>query len=239
MAREEKVTEVIWSRIDATGRRAQPFLDYGQIVEAAVEIADADGIDALSMRKVATRLGTGTMTLYRYVSTKDELIDLMTDSVLGEVNPPAEPTSDWRGELADYARRTRRMAFRHPWAIWCLGRANLGPNLCQQIEHMMTCLDGLEIDIDEMLDMSFTVNAFTIGFVQIELSEQEARRRTGLSEQEWRERMAPYITGLLSTGKYPWLERIVHDAEDFPDPDETFERRLAHVLDGLTSGLPT
>jgi len=88
-----------------------------------------------------------------------------------------------------------------------------------------------------MLDMVATVDAFVVGFVQAELAEEEARRRTGLTEEQWRARMAPYIRQLIDTGRYPFLERIVREAEDFPDVDATFERRLALVLDGLAASV--
>jgi AcrR family transcriptional regulator len=229
---------VIWARLDRTTRRPQPALTHDQIVRAAIEIADGEGVEALSMRKVAARLGSGTMSLYRYVSSKDDLIDLMVDEVMGEEDLPDEPSGGWRSELARLARRTRRVARRHPWAIrFVLARPNLGPNALRQIEYAMTAVDGLGLDVDGMLDMVSTVNAFVIGFVQAELAEEEAQRRTGLDEEQWRARMQPYLRQLLATGRYPFLERIVMEAEDFPDVDATFERRLALVLDGLAANL--
>ena len=83
-------------------------------VRAAIEIADNEGVEALSMRKVAARLGAGTMSLYRYVANKDDLLDLMVDAVIGEEPLPEEPSGDWRTELAEQARRARRSAQRHP-----------------------------------------------------------------------------------------------------------------------------
>jgi Tetracyclin repressor-like, C-terminal domain len=85
--------------------------------------------------------------------------------------------------------------------------------------------------------MERSVQAFVLGFVQAELADRAAQQATGMTEQEWRQRMAPYVTALIATGKYPYLDRIVRDAEDFPDPDELFERRLGYVLDGLAAGL--
>jgi AcrR family transcriptional regulator len=229
---------VIWARLDRSTRRPQPALTHDQIVRAAIEIADGEGVEALSMRKVAARLGSGTMSLYRYVSSKDDLLDLMVDTVIGEEDLPVEPSGGWRPELAELARRTRGVARRHPWAIrFVLARPNLGPNALRRIEYAMTAVDGLGLDIDGMTDMVNTVNAFVIGFVQSELAEEESQRRTGLTEEQWRARMEPYIRQLLATGRYPFLERIVIEAEDFPDVDATFERRLALVLDGLAANL--
>jgi AcrR family transcriptional regulator len=228
---------VIWARLDQSAQRPKPLLTHHQIVAAAIEIADSEGLQALSMRKVAARLGAGTMSLYRYVANKDDLLDLMVDAILGE-ELPDKPSGDWRSELAEQARRVRRGARRHPWAIgFMLARPNLGPRALRTIEHAMAAVDGLGLDIDQMLDMVATVGAFAVGFVQAELAEQEAQRRTGLTEEQWRARMAPYIRRLIATGRYPYLERIVIEAEDFPDIDATFERRLALVLDGLAAGV--
>ncbi len=229
---------VIWARLDRSARRPQPSLTYEQIVRAAIEIADAEGVQALSMRKVASKLGAGTMSLYRYVDTKDDLLDLMVDTVLGEEEIPDKPSGDWRAELAESAGHNRRLARRHPWAVtFILARPNFGPNAVRQLEYLMAAVDGLGLDIDGMLDMVTTVSAFVAGFVQAELAEEEAQRRTNLTAEQWRARMAPYVRRLVATGRYPFLERIVVEAEDFPDVDATFERRLSHVLDGLAVDL--
>jgi AcrR family transcriptional regulator len=228
---------VIWARLDQSARRPKPLLTHHQIVRAAMEIADAEGLQALSMRKVASKLGAGTMSLYRYVTNKDDLLDLMVDAILGE-ELPDKPSGDWRSELAEMAQRTRRGARRHPWAIrFMLTRPNLGPQALRTIEYSMASVDGLGLDIDQMLDMVSTVQAFAVGFVQAELAEEEAQRRTGLTEEQWRARMAPYIRQLIASGRYPYFERIVIEAEDFPDIDATFERRLSYVLDGLAANL--
>jgi hypothetical protein len=118
-----------------------------------------------------------------------------------------------------------------------VARPNFGPNFLRLLEYSMACVDGLDLEVDGMLDMVNTVSAFVVGFVQAELAEHEAQRRTALTEEQWRARMAPYVREVIATGRYPYFERIVVEAEDFPDADATFERRLAHVLDGLAANL--
>jgi AcrR family transcriptional regulator len=233
------MSQVIWDRLGRQPRGPQPSLSHERIVEAAIEIADAEGIEAVSMRRIAALIDSGTMSLYRYVANKEELIDLMVDRVYGEALPPATPSGDWRADLTAMARRTREMAHRHPWVIpFMLGRPALGPNALLQMERCMACLDHLGLHIDAMLDMTSTVSSFVIGVVQAELADQEARRRTGLTEQEWRARISPYVQRVIASGRYPHIERIVIEAEDFPDRDEVFERRLGFVLDGLAVRLP-
>ena len=229
---------VIWARLDRSQRRPQPSLTHEQIARAAIRIADAEGVRAVSMRKVASELGAGTMSLYRYVDSKDDLLDLMVDTVIGENELPDKPSGDWRAELAELARSSRAIAHRHPWAVpLLLARPKLGPNALRQGEYAMAAVDGLGLDIDRMLDMTSTLTAFEVGFVQEELAEAEAQRRTGLTVEQWRARMGPYVRQLIASGRYPFLERIVVEAEDFPDVDATFERRLSLVLDGLAANL--
>jgi AcrR family transcriptional regulator len=241
MAPDNRAVEpgpVIWARLDRSQRRPQPSLTHEQIARAAIRIADVEGVQALSMRRVASELGAGTMSLYRYVDSKDDLLDLMVDTVVGENELPDKPSGDWRSELAELARRSRAIAHRHPWAVrFLLARPNLGPNAVRQLEYAMAAVDGLGLDIDGMFDMASTVAAFVVGFVQEELAEAEAQRRTGLTVEQWRARMAPYVRQLIATGRYPFLERVVVEAEDYPDVDATFERRLSLVLDGLAANL--
>ena len=118
------------------------------------------------------------------------------------------------------------------------GIPSVGTKLLEIMERLMARVDGLGLEVDGMLDLVNTVGAFVVGFVQAELAEAEAQRRTGLDEAQWREPMRPWMADVLATGRYPYLERIVIEAEDFPDPDVTFERRLALVLDGLATNLP-
>jgi AcrR family transcriptional regulator len=210
-----------------------PSLDLDQIVDAAIRLADAGGLDALSMRKVGSELSVAAMALYRYVRTKDELIDAMIDRVLGEF-PVADTSAGWREAMRLEGRRLRRAALTHPWVVgFMLTRPSFGPNATGQLEQSMAMLDGIGLDIDQMLDVGATVRAFAVGYVQAELAEADAQQRTGLTEAEWRESVRPAVEALMATGDFPYFERIIIEADDFPDSEVTFDRRLEHVLDGL------
>jgi AcrR family transcriptional regulator len=209
-----------------------PSLDLDQIVDAAVALADAGGLEGLSMRKVGSELGVAAMALYRYVHTKDELIDAMIDRVLGEF--PVAESPDWRDAMRLEGQRLRNASLAHPWVVGLLlTRPSFGHNLMTQLEQSMAMLDGIGLDIDQMLDVGATVRTFTVGYVQAELAEAETQRRTGMTEAEWRETIAPIVEALIATGDFPYVERVVIDAEDYPDSDVVFNRRLEHVLDGL------
>ncbi|MFD0330344.1 TetR/AcrR family transcriptional regulator [Streptacidiphilus monticola] len=106
----------VWARqTRGGGRGPQPSLSVDRIVESAVALADTEGVDAVSMRRVASELGVGTMSLYRYVETKDDLLDLMTDQVMGEaLTTPDDPALGWRFRLRALALRYRQVMLRHP-----------------------------------------------------------------------------------------------------------------------------
>jgi AcrR family transcriptional regulator len=208
-------------------------MDLDQIVDAAIRLADAGGLDALSMRKVGSELGVAAMALYRYVATKDELIDAMIDRVLGEF-PVADSSAGWREAMRLEGRRLRQASLAHPWVVgFLLSRPSFGHNAMGQLEQSMAMLDGIGLDIDQMLDIGATVRAFAVGYVQAELAEADAQRRTGMSVADWRLSVQPIVEAIIATGEFPYVERIIIDAEDFPDSEVTFNRRLEHVLDGL------
>lgn len=229
---------VLWERMAAVGRGRKASLSHDAIAREATRIADANGLDAVTMRRLAKELGVGTMSLYRYVESRDEVVDLMIDGALGEITY-AEPTSaSWRAALTELAHLLRRTGLRHPWlGTQAIGRPAMGPQTLRMIEQTLARVDVPGLTIDQMLDMETTVSQFVMGYVMGELAGQEARRRTGLTEQQWRARYGPYLMDVLDRGQHPYMKRVIVDAEDFPDTDVVFERRLGYILDGLASGL--
>ncbi|MEY9877144.1 AcrR family transcriptional regulator [Streptacidiphilus sp. MAP12-33] len=223
----------VWARTRSAGRGPQPSLSVESVVGAAVALADAEGLESVSMRRIAAELGVGTMSLYRYVETKDDLLDLMIDHVMGEgERPPRE--RDWRGELRGIALRYRGLVLRHPWVLGAsASRPPLGPNVLDNGERMMAAMDGQGIGIDAMARFGGTVMAYVRGFVMGEIAEAETLRRTGVTEDEYRNVVGPYLMGVLAEGRHPLMARFVHEADDHPDPDEAFESGVDTVLDGL------
>src|SRR4029453_78348 len=115
MAGRNAVPEVIWARPERAGRGPRPAHSRADIAVAAVRVADAEGIDAVSMRRVAGELGMGTMSLYNYVPRKEDLYELMVDAVSAEHDLSATPTGDWRADMLTLAHQTRALMYRHPW----------------------------------------------------------------------------------------------------------------------------
>ncbi|MET8044005.1 TetR/AcrR family transcriptional regulator [Micromonospora sp. NPDC005215] len=210
-------------------------LDREQIVAAAIALADEGGLEAVSLRKVAARLNAGPMRLYGYISTKDELLDLMVDEVHGEILPGGQP-GDWRETLRVLAHRTRQAALRHEWLADLLGgRPTLGPNGLAVTEAKLAALDGLA-DIDTVLRAAETVSAYLIGAIRREIANRRAERATGLSKREWQRASGPHVTRMLATGRFPALAKAVHDGAEV-NAEASFATGLDWVLDAVAAKL--
>jgi AcrR family transcriptional regulator len=236
----DELPEIIWMRPERPARGPVPAHSRARITEVALEIADAEGLEALSMRRVAKELGAGTMSLYRYVPSKDDLIELMVDAVIGEFIPEeGDLSGDWRTDLRLVAHHTRRAMRRHPWIAGRPGGMTFGPNALQVAEVALGAVDGLGLTIDQMMSVTGMVTSYVNGFVQNELMAAEVRRRTGLTDEQLMLANAPYIRSIMETGKHPLVERVIMDArQPHMDPGERFEYGLESILDGIAGSLP-
>jgi AcrR family transcriptional regulator len=225
----------LWDRV---GRQAQPprvALSYLRIALAGIEIADAEGLDAVSMRRVAMGVDAGAMSLYRYVNSRDDLVELMVDEVYSAF-PSAPRSGDWRMDLAEAARRIRDVTLTHPWlAGRSVPRIGLGPNLLRMLESTLALVDGYGLTVDRMLDVLETLQAFVHGYVLDEITEQEAQRHTGLTLSQAQQQQESHVRRIMESGRYPQFARVVTDSADDLDPHVVFERRLRYILDGLAS----
>ncbi|MEU0119657.1 TetR/AcrR family transcriptional regulator [Streptomyces bobili] len=224
----------VWDRPEPP---TQPVpLDRERIVAAAVALADEGGLGAVSLRKVAARLDAGPMRLYRYISTKEELFDLMVDEVQAEILPDEQP-GDWREALSILAHRTRQTALRHEWLADLLGgRPAFGPNGLAVAEATLSALDGLA-DVDTVMRAVETVSAYFNGAIRREITNLRAERATGLSKHDWQRASGPHLTKMLATGRFPALAKAVHDGTDV-DAETSFANGLDWVLDAVADKLP-
>lgn len=226
----ENTTQLVWSKDRRAPARRAPSVD--RIVGAALAIADSEGVDAVSMRRVASDLASGTASLYRYVANRDELLDLMIDTAQGEAEPPA-PTGDWRVDLTAVADRVRATLLQHPWLGPELsGRPALGPNSLRRHNSALAAVTPLTADITLASNIVDAVLSYVFGAVTQELAEIRARHRTGLTEDQWRATVGPYLREAIATGDYPHFARRVMDAED-STPTARFEFGLSCLLDGV------
>ncbi|MET9379061.1 TetR/AcrR family transcriptional regulator [Streptomyces sp. NPDC002992] len=235
MAGRAAEPEVIWARPERTGRGPKPAYSRADIVAAAVRLADADGIDALSMRRIAAEIGCGTMSLYNYVPRKEDLYELMVDAVSGEYDLPDPPSGDWRADMFQVAREARGILRRHPWVIRLMttGYA-FGPNALRFLEGCLACLDGLDLPGGTKMELIATVNGTVMTIVANELAMAERARGLPWSEEQEQAVRAAYLRGKLAGGAYPRLAGVLGEAGvGRLDPEEIFERTLGRVLDSF------
>jgi AcrR family transcriptional regulator len=229
---------VIWMRPERAARGPRPAHSRPDIAAAGITVADAEGIEAVSMRRVAAAIGAGTTSLYRYVLNKDELLDLMADAVLGEEDPPAA-SEDWEADLRAAARHTRAVALRHPWLTALPpARPVLGPNGLRWMEATYQAVDGLGLSADDMLTIVSTLLTFVRGHVTSELAERQAASRSGLSTDEWMAAQGSYGEMIIGSGRFPALSRVMVEAQG-PHAADRFERSFTAGLDLVLTGLAT
>lgn len=225
---------LVWER-PQRGRRGQPpALTREQIVRTAIEVADEDGLEAISMRVIAQRLGVGAMSLYWHVASKEELLDLVYDEIFGEIEPPSAPTGDWRADAEHMAHATRAVMLRHPWIVSIAGgQPALGPNLLRHIEASLEILDPLGLDSSLMLSIMSTIDNAVTGFVVHELQHRAFFQAHDMTEAELIASMQPYLEQQLATGRYPIFARALDGLPDALEPDEQFQFGLDCLLDGI------
>ena len=232
----------IWARPEPSGRR--PRLSHALIAETALRIADEEGFDAVSMRHVATTLGTGAMTLYNYVRTKDELVSLMDDALMAELLVPGELPAHWRAALEVIAGRTRDGLVRHPWALMSLGQAQFGPNAMRHFEQSLAALAGTELTAADKFDVLAVVDDYVHGNAA-RTGEVRGRMAAAEDDEEMVAAAIEFGMAQLATGEFPHTAALFggdtpHPALDKTSIRERFERGLAALLDGLAAryGLP-
>ncbi len=213
-------------------------LDVDTLVEHAVALADAEGLEAVTMRKVASTAGTAPMTLYTYVPGRAELLDLMLDHVYAAM--PRETTSGrpWRERVRAVATENRSLFERHPWAAAvATTRPTLGPGATAKYEHELAALDGLGLD-DVTLDAALDwVLAFVQGWARSASAADATRRETGVSEEQWWAEAGPLLSQVLDPVRYPLATRVGAAAGETQgsawEADRAFAFGLDRVLDGL------
>jgi DNA-binding transcriptional regulator YhcF (GntR family) len=214
---------------------SDPELGRATIVRAAVRIADAEGIDALSMRRVAASLGAGAMSLYRHVPGKDELMLLMRDAVFAEFPLPAAGPSDWRAALELTARTQWRLYRRHPWLArtTSLTRPYAGPNQLPYSEWNLRVLSALGLDDDTVFLLHLSLFSFVHGSAASLEAESREEADTGLTGSEWLAQREEAGRSVLGSGAFPVSARVFGAPDLGLDLDRLFEFGLARLLDGV------
>jgi AcrR family transcriptional regulator len=240
----------VWARPDPGARR--PRHTREQIAATALAIADAEGIDAVTMRRVAAELDAGTMTLYHYVRSKAELFALMQDAIMAEqLVPDGELPGDWRQALTVIAHRTRAMLRRHPWAVGGVvggmqaGGDAAGPHALRHFEQSIAAVATTGLPVEDQLELIAMIDDYVAGFVVWARPDPGARRPRHTREQiaATGPAIAEYLDHHLRTGDYPHIEALLGDGDRWTaltrlmaaayPADKRFERGLARMLDGI------
>jgi AcrR family transcriptional regulator len=230
----------IWLRPERAdvGRPAQR--SRAEITAAALAVADTEGLAAVSMRRIAAQLGTGAASLYRYVGTREELLDLMTDAVGGEYALP-EPSGDWLADLLAISDQSRAVVRRHPWlAGLMITRPVIGPNGVRLLEHVLAVLAEHPADVTTKLEAFAMLNGVTALLIQHELAASSAlqQRNAAYLHHAAASGECPRLTCLLSQDAAPADPAGRAEPADGADPARRDRRILARILTGLLGPAP-
>ncbi|MDI6101249.1 TetR/AcrR family transcriptional regulator C-terminal domain-containing protein [Actinoplanes sp. NEAU-A12] len=211
-------------------------LSRDRVVAEAIAIADRDGLAELSMRRIATGLNVATMSLYRHVPSRDDLILAMIDAALGELRVPARYSGDWRADLDTCARALWAVCQRHPWLgpSMSLTRPQLAPNALRLGEWIMGALHPTGLGVTDRMLAHVMLFTFIRGVATALEPEAQAVRDTGLTDDEWMRRQSSVFERFAAQNPAPHYEQLIHLDEGFEfDMDVLFEFGLARLLDGL------
>jgi AcrR family transcriptional regulator len=231
-----------WQRLpERPNRRRREPISRDAIVEAAVRVLDRGGLDALSMRRVADELGTGAASLYWHVGSKDGLLDLVFEYVIGEQQVPDPDPARWQEQVKEAARSQRDICLRHPYVVQIsIGRIPMGPNALRYSERVLAILrgggvpDGLAVQ--SYLLLIATVNGFMLDETGNAAGGPPQDGGAGDGEpRPWTQEMADMASAYLAALPAERFPNMVALAGEFSmaDPDERFELLLDIFVGGI------
>ncbi|MGW6723447.1 TetR/AcrR family transcriptional regulator [Streptomyces sp. NPDC054995] len=243
MADRETRPTTVWSRPERGARGPAPERSRSQITAAAVALADAEGLAAVSMRALAQRLGTGPASLYRYVGSRDELLDLMADAVAAELDLSGAPTGDWLDDLVGLALQSKAAHVRHPWLADLNDRRGevLGPHAIDYLDHALGILAPAPGTAGQKLEAIGLLGALAALFARRESSGATGdEQSTGMTGGD-RSAQASHLAMVAAEGRHPHLLAALTAAGAPPtagpgDRDALFVRLLRRVLPAMLTG---
>jgi AcrR family transcriptional regulator len=196
-----------------------------------MELADAEGLDAISMRRIAGKLESSATSLYSYVSSKDDLYELIVDAVIGDIRLPSL-TGEWRTDLRAVARNTHAALRRHRWMVLVGIQPGLGPKTQRYGQTALGALAGLNLDLRTCTNILATLNNYLFGVVHREVAWEQARQRSGLSSRQWTARQRRYLEQVVDQD--PDVAQHVEARLELAG-DATFDFGLECFLDGVAA----
>lgn len=231
--------EVLWGRTERRTRGTTQALSLERIVAAAIELADANGLHALSMAHLAERLGCATMSLYRHVASKDELLVFMMDAAPGKPPRIDAAVLGWRGGLERWARELRSVYFRHPWILQvAIGRPPLEPGQLSWVDCGLQTLANTGLSPNEQLSVILLVLNYVRGEAQIRAGLRVTSGHSSWNSQETRAWYGRTLARLIDAERFPALASVVAagyfaPSDDNADGTTDFDFGLARILDGV------
>ncbi|MFE0150818.1 TetR/AcrR family transcriptional regulator [Nonomuraea sp. NPDC059007] len=228
----------VWTRQP----KKSPALTRELIVATAIRVLDAEGLEALSMRRLGAELGTAATAFYRHVASKDELIELVVDQIYAEIEiPESGDPADWRTPTLACAHSLRAAILRHPWSAQLFGAAGLsylGPNTMETTDRMIGILETAGFPLEAANRALSTVASYVTGVTMAEAAALSLMSRNGVSQEDWVALMWPVAE--RAAQPYPRLRRLYaaqHATDVSVDAarEDQFSFGLRHILDGLES----
>ncbi|MEU4539296.1 TetR/AcrR family transcriptional regulator [Streptosporangium sp. NPDC023825] len=228
--------EIAWGLRERPGKGPKRTLSLEHIVEAALRVGSAEGLPAVSMSKIAAELGVSTMALYRYVTSKGDLLMLITDAVLGPPPPLPEPGDDWRRGVHRWAAAMRASLQRHPWSLRIpITGPGIMPNHVAWLEAGLRCLRGTGLDPDTKLAALLLVNGFVRTEVALLADLQDAFDASRVTDEEALSGYARSLARLTDAERFPEIHELL-EARVFDmsgGPDDEFAFGMDRILDGV------
>lgn len=217
----------IWLRKERSGRGPVPEHGRDQIAAAAIRLADAGGLEAVSTRKVATAIGAGATSLYRYVENRAELYELMIDTACGELDLTPPPSGDWRADLTGLAQQLRAMYRRHPWLLdLAQGQTPLTPNGVAFLEYALSTLVDVAAPAGSKMEAIAMVNGVATLVARAELA---ARGST----EAWQAAQIEYLSAVVASGHYPHLAAAFASSTQPTGDIDLLDRTVGQILNGV------
>jgi len=239
-----RTVALLWGTSERPRRGPKQALSTAEVVDAAIELADADlDLATLSMRRVAERLGVGTMSLYTYVASRAELIEAMLDRAYAETLPALDAAAadgDWAAGLRRVAEVSWQLYERHPWILQVFtGRPPLGPNAIAKYDLELRVLDGGHLTDVEMDSVLTLVHTHVEGLARRRVEAANTERRTGLTDAQWWAVAGPALATVMGPDQFPVASRVGQAAGEehqaAHDPVHAYRFGLERLIDGVAA----
>lgn len=237
-ANQARTMALLWGQRKRPSRGPKPKLDVEKIAGVAIEVADAEGLEALSMRRIADRLGVGAMALYTYVSGRDDLVELMMETVMGEMGRPGDGAEGWRDGLERYAKESRDLYHRHPWLLQTYStRGLVGPNQTAVLDSVLGAVSDCGLSASEIVSVVRVVEGYARSAARDSVDAARNAEATGVSDEQWLSAYAPLLYEYVDADRYPSLVSFAEEASGFEQTEDTLDSDLERFLDTFEFGL--